>query len=210
MKRSSLLYILNISCAPQNWNWAFTWKKLRYQVIHELNERHAGTFSLDSICRLSGTTRQAYYKHFSYQHQSRSDDELVLEWVKEIRTHQPHLGVHKLYQLLKEHLQQHHIKIKMGRDALYDLLASENLLVKKDAKPPLSLIPNIGSGSIKSDSRYADRSSKAGLGERHYLYLVDIPHKEVLLQFWWKISYQFSYSSLQNGTLDCLPVHQWQ
>jgi len=38
----------------------------------------------------------------------------------------------------------------MGRDALYDLLASENLLVKKTSvKPPLPLIPNIGSGSIK-------------------------------------------------------------
>ena len=96
-----------------------------------MNERYAGTFSLDSICRLSGITRQAYYKHFSYQHQSRGDDELVLEWVKEIRTYQPHLGVPKLYQLLIEHLQQHHIK--MGRDVLYDLLASENLLVKKKA-----------------------------------------------------------------------------
>jgi transposase InsO family protein len=113
-----------------------------------LNERHAGIFSLDSICRLSEITRQAYYKHFSYQHQSRGDDELVLEWVKEIRTHQSHLGVHKLYQLLKAHLQQHHIK--MGRDALYDLLASENLLVKKKKRK----------GTITTNSKHWFRKYK--------------------------------------------------
>lgn len=81
------------------------------------------------MCRLLGLTRQAYYQHFWQQEATTIEQSLVLEQVCAIRKHHRVMGGRKLYEKLYPFLLEH--QIKMGRDALFDLLAENNLLVKK-------------------------------------------------------------------------------
>ena len=55
--------------------------------------------------------------------------EAILERVREIRTVHPAIGARKLYVLLQGFLLEH--RIKMGRDALFDLLSAHSLLVRR-------------------------------------------------------------------------------
>ena len=80
-------------------------------------------------CCLLGITRQAYYQHFWNQEASCFEQELILEQVLHIRRLQPAIGGRKLYTMLQTFLLEH--QIKMGRDALFDLLAAHQLLIRK-------------------------------------------------------------------------------
>lgn len=85
--------------------------------------------SLTRLCRLLGITRQAYYKHFWEVSDITVEHELVLKQVNEIRQTHPAVGGRKLYYLLQPFVLEHQVKI--GRDALFDLLAANKLLVRK-------------------------------------------------------------------------------
>lgn len=76
-----------------------------------------------------GITRQAYYQHFKEENSRAIVDELILTEVHSIRKDHPVIGGRKLHYLLNEFLDEH--KIKLGRDALFSLLAGNSLLVKK-------------------------------------------------------------------------------
>ena len=84
---------------------------------------------LSRFCRLLGITRQAYYKHFWYQESQSVEQELVLQQVRLIRKYHRKMGTRKLFELLQSFMLDH--QVKMGRDALFDLLASHNLLVRR-------------------------------------------------------------------------------
>jgi len=85
--------------------------------------------SLTRFCRLLGITRQAYYKNSWQQQAATIEEELVLKEVKQIRQYHRAMGGRKLYELLQPFLLEH--QIKMGRDALFDVLAVHGLLVRK-------------------------------------------------------------------------------
>lgn len=57
------------------------------------------------------------------------EQQLVLDQVRKIRSVSPRLGTRKLYELLDDFLLEH--QIKMGRDALFDLLADNYMLVRR-------------------------------------------------------------------------------
>jgi transposase InsO family protein len=80
-------------------------------------------------CCLLGVTRQAYYQHFWEAGAISFEQEIVLNEVRKIRAIHPVIGGKKLYVLLQSFLLEH--QIKMGRDALFDLLAAHYLLVRK-------------------------------------------------------------------------------
>jgi len=80
-------------------------------------------------CCLLGITRQAYYQHFWKEEAASFEQELILGQVLQIRRLQPAIGGKKLYVMLQDFLLQH--QIKMGRDALFDLLAAHCLLIRK-------------------------------------------------------------------------------
>jgi len=84
---------------------------------------------LSRWCRLFGYSRQAFYQQIWSLSDKTMEEQLILKMVLSIRSEQPRIGVRKLYIMLEEQL--HRSVIKIGRDALFDLLARENLLVKK-------------------------------------------------------------------------------
>jgi len=88
-----------------------------------------GAISLARLCRLLGVTRQAYYQHFWDVSDVSIEHQLVLDQVSRIRQLHPAIGTRKLYYLLQSFLLEH--QIKMGRDALFDVLAANKLLVRK-------------------------------------------------------------------------------
>ncbi|MDB5261694.1 MAG: hypothetical protein JWQ14_975 [Adhaeribacter sp.] len=81
--------------------------------------------SLVRICRLLGYFPSAYYQHCWQQEATGIEESLVLAAVLAIRQEHRVMGGRKLYPFLLEH------QIKMGRNALFDLLAANVLLVKK-------------------------------------------------------------------------------
>ncbi len=84
---------------------------------------------LGRICRLFGITRQAYYKNIRHQKKTITEDHIVLQLVSAIRKDHPRMGGRKLYFMIKEDINR--LNIKIGRDALFDLLAAEHLLVQR-------------------------------------------------------------------------------
>ncbi len=81
------------------------------------------------FCRLFGVTPQAFYQHNWRRETISIEADLVLQQIKNIRLCHPVLGGRKLYELLYPFMLEH--GIKMGRDALFDLLAEHYLLIKR-------------------------------------------------------------------------------
>lgn len=96
--------------------------------------------SLVRICRLFGITRQAYYQHFWQQEVTSIEESLVLSKVASIRADHRVMGGRKLYEKLYPFFLEH--QIKMGRDALFDLLAANGLLVKKKRRRFITTFSN--------------------------------------------------------------------
>ena len=83
--------------------------------------------SLSKICRLFGISRQAIYQQRQRVCVREKELEKVKQFVEEIRLEQPRIGTRKLYYLLKNKFRLENIKI--GRDALFNYLRRENLLI---------------------------------------------------------------------------------
>ena len=105
--------------------------------------------SLSRSCRLFGLSRQAIYQ--AQQRAEKRAQELagIKPLVQTIRMQMPRLGTKKLYYLLKDEFVRQGIKV--GRDALFDYLRAEHLLIKPkknytkttDSKHWLRKYPNL-------------------------------------------------------------------
>jgi putative transposase len=84
---------------------------------------------LQRICQLFGITRQSYYQYHWQAADSTIEHTMLINEVVQIRKRHPALGTRKLFVLLQPYLLEHNIKI--GRDGLFNLLASHHLLVKR-------------------------------------------------------------------------------
>ena len=102
--------------------------------------------SKQAACDWYDISRQAYYQAQQRQLQREAQDELLLEMVRDIRRHHPRIGGRKLYHLLSEQMAEH--GISRGRDALFDLLRDNDLLVptkrsrRRTTRPGLWRCPN--------------------------------------------------------------------
>jgi transposase InsO family protein len=76
-----------------------------------------------------GFSRQAYYQYWQRQADQPNHEADVVELVKAIRGEHPRMGGRKLYKQLSEELSKR--EIKMGRDALFELLAANGLLIRR-------------------------------------------------------------------------------
>lgn len=135
--------------------------------------------NLVRFCRLLGVTRQAYYQYYWESTSKSIEEELVLKEVLEIRRNHKHMGGRKMYELIAPFMLEH--QIKMGRDALFDLLSENKLLVRKKRRRVyttqsfhwLHKFPNIIRGFVPTAS--------------NQLWVSDITY--------WKISTGFVYIS---------------
>jgi len=84
--------------------------------------------SLGALCRWFGISRQAYYQHEWNLSEEIFQHSFLLEEIKRIRKRHQRIGVRKLQELLRPFMQEHHIK--MGRDALFNLLSAHRMLVR--------------------------------------------------------------------------------
>ena len=88
-------------------------------------KRHHKRESIETLCGLFGMTKQAYYQKQKRIYKKGIEEQIILESVQRIRKDMPRLGTRKL--LVKLLNQGLHI----GRDALFDLLKSHHLLVRR-------------------------------------------------------------------------------
>jgi len=86
-------------------------------------------YGIGPLCVLFGKTRHAFYDKSWYQEERIEATHLVLEMVAEIRREMPRIGSNKVYKMLRKPFISH--GIKMGRDALHDLLLEQGLTVKR-------------------------------------------------------------------------------
>jgi putative transposase len=90
------------------------------------NFRHIG---LAKLCGWFGISRQAYYQYNWETISSTLEEEMVLMQVRDIRNRHRRMGTRKLYDILHPFMLDNQIKI--GRDALFDLLSANHLLIRK-------------------------------------------------------------------------------
>ncbi|MGZ3762956.1 MAG: IS3 family transposase [Mucilaginibacter sp.] len=81
------------------------------------------------LCSLLGYSRQAYYKNMKTHEAVRFHEVALLSEIEVIRREQPRLGGRKLLYKLDSFMASH--EILMGRDAFFDLLRDQGLLVCK-------------------------------------------------------------------------------
>lgn len=84
--------------------------------------------SLSRCCRLFGISRQSVYQSEDRSRERREKLKDVRQMVQAIRMQMPRLGTRKLYHLLKGEF--HTRGLKLGRDALFDYLRREHLLIR--------------------------------------------------------------------------------
>lgn len=84
--------------------------------------------SLSRCCRLFGISRQAIYQRQARFERRSQELSVIKPLVQSIRMRMPRIGTRKLYYLLKREFVKREIKI--GRDALFDYLRSESMLIR--------------------------------------------------------------------------------
>lgn len=136
---------------------------------------------MSRCCRLFGISRQSIYQaeERSWKRQERLKD--VRQMVQNIRMDMPRLGTRKLHYLLKDEFGAK--GLKLGRDALFDYLRAEHLLIRPkknytrttDSKHWLKKHPNLIAGmtTTRPEEVFVSDITYVKSRERtHYLSLV--------------------------------------
>jgi putative transposase len=80
---------------------------------------------LGRLCGLFDKSRQAFYQRQQVIYEEAVEEHFILSQVQGIRKHQPRIGGRKLLVKLEE------IGVQIGRDALFDMLRQNGLLVRR-------------------------------------------------------------------------------
>jgi putative transposase len=91
-------------------------------------------------CSLFGRSRQGWYEQIKSEDEQHMAAAIVLQLVQEIRQDLPRAGVPKLHFMLQDKLTAH--GIKMGRDALYQLLGEHGYLLRYRRRKPYTTNSN--------------------------------------------------------------------
>lgn len=84
---------------------------------------------VNELCLLLGYSRQSYYQGIKFIHRRAYESDIIIDEVLRYRKHQKRIGTRKLLNEMQDFLASQCFKI--GRDALFDLLAERGLLVTK-------------------------------------------------------------------------------
>jgi putative transposase len=104
-------------------------------------ERSKPNRTVRELCSLLGYSTQAYYKFHRTKERKYLTNDLLLHQVSLLRTPQEKIGARKMYGLLQPFMQEH--SLNLGRDAFFDLLRDNGLLVRKRRrKKPITTFSN--------------------------------------------------------------------
>jgi len=84
------------------------------------------------LCKIVGISRQSYYERQKNKQQWLLKEEMLIGLVQEIRRRMPMIGCRKLHKMLNGDLEV--MGIKLGRDAVFDILRQNGLLIKTKKK----------------------------------------------------------------------------
>lgn len=84
---------------------------------------------LARLCAWFGVTRQAYYQNSWKAIDTTIEEEMIIQQIQQIRKNHRRMGTRKLYEKLHPFMMEH--GIKMGRDALFNLVSANHLQVRK-------------------------------------------------------------------------------
>ena len=84
---------------------------------------------IDELCLLLGNTRQSYYQGIKFIEKKAFEEDLVIQEVLRHRTRQNRIGTRKLLEEMQEFLMAN--QFKLGRDAMFNLLADRGLLITR-------------------------------------------------------------------------------
>jgi transposase InsO family protein len=87
---------------------------------------------LAKLCAWFGITRQAYYQNSWSAVKQTTREDVVIDQVKQIRSNHPKMGTRKLYKKLQPFMKDH--QVKMGRDALFNLLNAHHLQIRRNRR----------------------------------------------------------------------------
>ena len=93
------------------------------------SKKEKKTFKVKYLAQAFGITKQGYYQRIKRRIKRAERDRFILMLVAGIRKELPRCGTRKLQIYLRESLKEAGIKI--GRNALFDLLRSHEMLVKR-------------------------------------------------------------------------------
>jgi transposase InsO family protein len=93
------------------------------------SEKEKKAFKIKWIYESFGISKQAYYQQIENEIAKDLERDKILDWVIDYRKTLPKTGTRKLYNYLKPKMVQENIK--MGRDAINDLLRIRGMLIKK-------------------------------------------------------------------------------
>lgn len=107
------------------------------------------SLGIADLCSWFGVSRQAFYKEKKRVCKEALEHDIILQEIHRIRESHPRLGGRKLFFRMGVFLESHHIK--MGRDAFFSVLGSNNLLVRSrrryhvttDSKHWMKKYPNL-------------------------------------------------------------------
>ncbi len=133
-----------------------------------------------NLCGWFGLSRQAYYQHIKQTKKKFSHEEIILFKIHEIREKHPRLGTRKLYGKIQPLKAEHNIKI--GRDALFNLLNENKLLIRKRKRRVHT------TQSSHWLRKYPNLIKDIELKEKNQLWVSDITY--------WRIKDNFVYLSL--------------
>ncbi len=94
-----------------------------------MNVGQSESRSINILCSLLGYSRQSYYQFQKAAEIQALQHDLILQKVISIRKQQKRLGTRKLMFMMHDFMEEHHIEI--GRDKMFDLLASRGLLIRR-------------------------------------------------------------------------------
>ena len=96
---------------------------------------------MDRICAQFVISRQAHYQKRSREVFRQAADEIVLELVRQLRRKHPRMGGRKLLFKMQPMLATEGLQI--GRDRLFELLRSQDLLVERTKTQRRTTIPGL-------------------------------------------------------------------
>jgi transposase InsO family protein len=127
---------------------------------------------LETLCRLFGHSRQAYYSYEKNRRRDHYKEMFVLNLVDETRSEMRcKLGVRKLKVMLDGKLEAH--GIKMGRDQLFSLLQQNGRLLRKRRRKPKT------TDSHHWLHKYPNLTRELEVSEAHIFWVSDITYIRV-------------------------------